>query len=67
MPLAIGEEKSAAGTSSGLERETPEAKAANPPSEPAKAATVAAKDAVTPSEASPLVVDLPRKFQEYIL
>ena len=47
-----------AGASSSLERETPKVKAADPPSEPAKAAVVAEKDAVTPSEASPLVVDL---------
>ena len=60
MPLAIGEGKSAAGASSGLEREreTPKAKAADPPSEPARAAVVVEKDAVTPSEAPPLVVDL---------
>ena len=59
-PLAIGEEKPAAEASSGLEqeRETLEVKAADPPSEPAKAVVEAEKDAVTPSEAPPLVVDL---------
>ena len=60
MPLAIGEEKPAADTSSGLEREreTLEVEAANPPSEPTKAVVEAEKDAVTPPEAPPLVVDL---------
>ena len=57
VPLAIGEEKPAADSGSALERENPEAKAADPPSEPAKAAVVE-KDAAKPSEAPPLVVDL---------
>ena len=59
-PLAIVEEKPAADSSSGQEREreTLEVKVADPPSEPAKAAVEAEKDTVTPSEAPPLVVDL---------
>ena len=56
-PLAIGEEKSAAASGSVLEQKKLEAKAADPPSEPAKTAVVE-KDAAKPPEAPPLVVDL---------
>ena len=56
-PLAIGEEKSVADSGSVPEQKKPEAKAADPPSEPAKAADVE-KDTVKPPEAPPLVIDL---------
>ena len=59
-PLATGEEKTDVVINSGLEpaREIPKAQAADPPSEPAKAAADVAKDVVAPSEAPPLRVDL---------
>ena len=59
-PLAIGGEGTAAVASSGSEpaKEIPKAQAVDLPSEPAKVAAEVATDAVAPSEAPPLVVDL---------
>ena len=58
-PLRVGGGKPAAGTSSGSEppKEAPKTKAADPPSEPAKAAVEVEKSMVVSSGAPPLVVD----------